>query len=454
MYQYDGVIYTPFCTHKLYIFPSIIVPSLLCNLNVDADKKITDIYFEAIVKKGVRGFGKMLNISDLPIIDFQSKDYLTKPLETLAKLSQKIKVGKSKRGIEILDYDLCRDAILDRRFGTGHPKLMKVLGLEEGPALSYKKNSISFHDRGETRRRLRIPLTKLMGPKGSERFRDDIKYVVKQTFSEISKNNEVDMIKALCDKIPSRVYCYWINAPQADADFVSRTSHIVQQVHTRDPKTAKEVSIGFEELLDYVDERIAISRKKLGDDLLSDLIRATDSGALSDDELRNWVVKMAEANTDNSSHQIAIAIIELASRPKIWKMLGTKPRLVPQALREVMRYHPRSLSTSRETLEDLELEGCFIPKGEAIFPNIAAAHWNPNYFPNPDIFDINRPEKPAHLNFGGGIFSCIGRFAVTIEIEEVVTFMTKEFPNFEIKKSLFSHSPMFTSVDELVGRLT
>ena len=30
----------------------------------------------------------MLNISDLPIIDFQSKDYLTKPLETLAKLSQ------------------------------------------------------------------------------------------------------------------------------------------------------------------------------------------------------------------------------------------------------------------------------------------------------------------------------------------------------------------------------
>ena len=114
----------------------------------------------------------MLNISDLPIIDFQSKDYLTKPLDTLAKLSQKIKVGKSKRGIEILDYDLCRDAILDRRFGTGHPKLMKVLGLEEGPALSYKKNSISFHDRGETRRRLRIPLTKLMGPKGSERFRE------------------------------------------------------------------------------------------------------------------------------------------------------------------------------------------------------------------------------------------------------------------------------------------
>tara|TARA_B100000965_G_C19590644_1_gene757818 strand:+ start:1516 stop:2709 length:1194 start_codon:yes stop_codon:yes gene_type:complete len=395
----------------------------------------------------------MLSISDLPRIDFHSNEYLTKPLETLANLSKQLKLGKSERGIEILDYNLCRDSILDRRFGTGHPKLMKVLGLEEGPALTYKKNSISFHDRGETRRRLRIPITKLMGPEGSERFRDDIRHVVKSTFQELPRNREVDLIKFLCDKIPSRVYCYWINAPQEDADFVSRTSHIVQQVHTRDPKTAKQVSVGFEDLLKYVDKRIKISRQALGDDLLSDLIRATDNGYLSDDELRNWVVKMAEANTDNSSHQIAIAIIELASRPKIWKLLAKNPHLVPQALREVMRYHPRSLSTSRETLVDVELAGFFIPKGEAIFPNIGAAHWNPNYFPNPEIFDINRPEKPAHLNFGGGIFSCIGRFAVTIEIEEVIAYMTKAFPNFKLIKSSFSHSPMFTSVEELFGSL-
>ena len=395
----------------------------------------------------------MLSISDLPRIDFHSNEYLTKPLETLANLSKQLKLGKSERGIEILDYNLCRDSILDRRFGTGHPKLMKVLGLEEGPALTYKKNSISFHDRGETRRRLRIPITKLMGPEGSERFRDDIRHVVKSTFQELPRNREVDLIKFLCDKIPSRVYCYWINAPQEDADFVSRTSHIVQQVHTRDPKTAKQVSVGFEDLLKYVDKRIKISRQALGDDLLSDLIRVTDNGYLSDDELRNWVVKMAEANTDNSSHQIAIAIIELASRPKIWKLLAKNPHLVPQALREVMRYHPRSLSTSRETLVDVELAGFFIPKGEAIFPNIGAAHWNPNYFPNPEIFDINRPEKPAHLNFGGGIFSCIGRFAVTIEIEEVIAYMTKTFPNFKLIKSSFSHSPMFTSVEELFGSL-
>ena len=388
---------------------------------------------------------------ELPEIDFQSSEYLSQPLKTLASYAQKFKLGRSKRGIEILDYDLCRETILDRRFGTGHPKLMKVLGMPEGPALSYKENSISFHDRGETRRRLRIPLTQLMGPSGSERFRLDIKNVVKNTFNDIPKNKNVDLIKYLCDQIPSKVYCYWLNAPQEDAEFVSRTSHIVQQVHTRDPATAQEVSAGFEALLDYVDKRIEYSRKNMGDDLLSDLIKATDEGYLTPSELRNWVVKLAEANTDNSSHQIAIAIIELSSRPKIWKKLGQDSSLIPQALREVMRYHPRSLSTSRETLENVNLDGYLIPKGEAVFPNIGAAHWNPNYFPEPEKFDINRPDKPTHLNFGGGIFSCIGRFAVTIEIEEVISFMCSQFPNFEITKSEFSHSPMFTSASVLEG---
>jgi cytochrome P450 len=66
---------------------------------------------------------------------------------------------------------------------------------------------------------------------------------------------------------------------------------------------------------------------------------------------------------------------------------------------------------------------------------------------------MHRPDKPAHLNFGGGIFSCIGRFAVTIEIEEVIAYMVTRYPDLRITTSAFSHSPMFTSVTALEGVL-
>ena len=118
-----------------------------------------------------------------------------------------------------------------------------------------------------------------------------------------------------------------------------------------------------------------------------------------------------------------------------------------------MRHHPRSLSTSQETLEDVNLVGISLPEGTAVFANIGTAHWNENYFPNPDQFDINHPDKPAHLNFGGGVFSCIGRFAVTIEIEEVIAYLAAHFLVLRNTKSVFSHSAMFTSVTALAAVL-
>ena len=388
-------------------------------------------------------------IDELPQIDFSDSGYLAAPLPTLASYASQWKLGRSSRGVEVLDYDLCREVMMSDNFGTGHPRLMDVIGFPEGPALHYKRNSISFHNRGETRKRLRAPLNRTLGMKGSQRFRTDIKQVVKQTIDEIPRDREVNLITELCDRIPSRVYCYWLNAPLEDAEFVSRTSHTVQQVHTRNPEHTTEITKAFEDLLEYVDTRIAATLKNPGDDLLSELVRATEDGQMSHDDLRNWVVKLAEANTDNSSHQIAIAVIELASRPQLWASLREDPSLIPQALDEVMRYHPRSLSTSREAMEDVIMDGVRIPKGTAVFANIGAAHWNPSQFPEPEQFNIHRPKLPAHLNFGGGSFSCIGRFAVTMEIEEVIAYLTANYSDLRIVRSGFDHSPMFTSVTAL-----
>ena len=62
----------------------------------------------------------------------------------------------------------------------GEPALAE--SLPEGRPLDYKRNSISFHNRGPRRRDLRLPVTKLMGPESTERFRADVRAVVDRTF--------------------------------------------------------------------------------------------------------------------------------------------------------------------------------------------------------------------------------------------------------------------------------
>ena len=142
-------------------------------------------------------------------------------------------------------------------------------------------------------------------------------------------------------------------------------------------------------------------------------------------------------------------MVELASRPDVWARLGQDPSLVPAAVREVMRFHPRSISTSREVMEDMEIEGTLLPKGTPVFANIGAAHWDARHYAAPDRFDIDRTDEPPHLNFGGGIFSCVGRYAVTMEVEEVISLLAQRHPNLRLDKTGFSHSPIFTSVSAL-----
>ena len=393
------------------------------------------------------------HLMDLPELDFTSPDYAARPFEVLADWARRWKIARSARGVELLDYDLCRKAIIDRRLGTGHPKLMNVLGLPEGRPLDYKRNSISFFNRGDRRRDLRRPVTKLMDETSVEGFRADIKATVRRVVDALPTDRSVDLIETLCDPIPSAVYCYWIGAPFEDAGFVARTSHTVQKVHTRNPDHTPAIVEAFESLIDYVDKHIAARRNNLGDDLLSNMIRAEQAGQLSADDLRNWVIKLAEANTDNSSHQIALAVAELASRPDIWGRLHADPSLAPRAVREVMRFHPRTISTSREVMEEHEIAGVTLPKGTPVFANIGATHWDDRYYANPQEFDIDRTDEPPHMNFGGGVFSCIGRFAVTAEVEEVIALLAARHPNLQIEAVEYDHSPMFSSVAKLTATL-
>ena len=82
---------------------------------------------------------KMSSIDLLPEMDFSTDDYRSHPFQSLAKQARSWRIARSSRGVEVLDYDLCRSMIVDRRLGTGHPKLMHLLGLPDGRGAELQK---------------------------------------------------------------------------------------------------------------------------------------------------------------------------------------------------------------------------------------------------------------------------------------------------------------------------
>ena len=106
-----------------------------------------------------------------------------------------------------------------------------------------------------------------------------------------------------------------------------------------------------------------------------------------------------------------------------------------QVLEEAMRMYPPVWLADREPLEDDEIEGVEIKKGEDIACFIYGLHRNPAYWESPDSFDPNRFTREnkkkrtpfAYLPFGGGPRLCIGKNFAQMEMQFMLSMLIKRY---------------------------
>ena len=167
-------------------------------------------------------------------------------------------------------------------------------------------------------------------------------------------------------------------------------------------------------------------------DLLSVLLSAGATHALSDDQICDEVISILLAGTETPASTLAWALHELATHPDIERRLhteidtvvGTRPvehsdlaklDFTRQVLTEVLRLHAVLLFTRRATT-DTELGGTRIPAGTEIAYSPYALHRDPDLYPQPTRFDPDRlhPDQAAKASraafqpFSAGRHKCIG----------------------------------------------
>jgi cytochrome P450 len=88
--------------------------------------------------------------------------------------------------------------------------------------------------------------------------------------------------------------------------------------------------------------------------------------------------------------------------------------------------------SGRVALEDVELAGRTIPKGESVLCLLGSANRDPAVYPDaPDRLDITRPNVRP-LSFGGGIHFCLGAQLARIEAEIAISTLLRRLPDLRI----------------------
>jgi hypothetical protein len=176
-----------------------------------------------------------------------------------------------------------------------------------------------------------------------------------------------------------------------------------------------------------------LRRGNPGDDLITQLVQAEEDGSkLSNEELTANIILLFGAGHETTVNLIGNGLLALYRNPDQLALLKANPGLITGAIEEFLRYDSSVQMTGRVALEDVELGGKVIPKGESVLSLLGSANRDPAIYPDrPDRLDITRPNVRP-LSFGGGIHFCLGAQLARIEAEVAISTLLRRLPELRL----------------------
>lgn len=126
------------------------------------------------------------------------------------------------------------------------------------------------------------------------------------------------------------------------------------------------------------------------------------------------------AGVDTTSGLLGHAVEILASSPMLQARLRGEPARIAGFVNETLRYRPplRRL-VGRRASAPLRLSGSEIAEGALLVFDLDGAHRDPQAYPDPDRFDVDRAGPPV-LAFGFGAHACVGAALARLEARVLV----------------------------------
>lgn len=169
------------------------------------------------------------------------------------------------------------------------------------------------------------------------------------------------------------------------------------------------------------------------DDLVSALVAAEEAGdRLSDDELISMLFLLLMAGYETTANLIGNGALALLDHPGQRHRLAADARLWPGAVEELLRYtNPVEHGSTRFALEDVELHGVRIRRGDKVLAMLSSANRDETVFPQADQFDLTRPPG-RHLALGLGRHYCLGASLARLEGTTALRVLFERFPDLHL----------------------
>ncbi len=221
--------------------------------------------------------------------------------------------------------------------------------------------------------------------------------------------------------LPVTVICELIGIPEPDREAFRPVARDLAGVfELTDLTTLPEINAAAVELLAYFTALAARRRADPHDDLLSDLLAASDrdDGQLTAAELLHNLTLLLVAGFETTTNLLGNGLNIILNDPPAGEAVRDASVSPAAFVEEVLRYDSPVQLTSRVGY-DTTLDGVPVPAGAGVVTILGAGNRDPRRFASPATFNPARPDG-GPLSFGGGAHFCIG--AALARLEGTVAF--------------------------------
>jgi cytochrome P450 len=277
-------------------------------------------------------------------------------------------------------------------------------------------------------------LDPLFTPREMARREPGITALVNEMIDRFADRRECDLHAEFAVPLPCTVFLRLLGLPLEDLEsFLAWKDGVIRPEGVSSPKEHSQAAApAAKQIYEYFDRAIDDHIDSARDDVLSALIAADLEGRpLTREELLDICFLFLIAGLDTVTDSLDCFFVYLARHPDQRRLLVEHPDILASAIEEMLRWETPVPGVARVAVQDVEVAGCPIGKGERVSPLLGAANTDPAEFPHPDIVDFRRNPN-RHRAFGGGPHRCLGSHLARIELRVALREFHWRIPDYEI----------------------
>jgi cytochrome P450 len=301
---------------------------------------------------------------------------------------------------------------------------------------------------GKDHVRLRKLVGKAFTPRRVEAIRPRVVELTNQLLGNLAATapgEVVDLRQTFAYPLPARLVADLIGmSEEARAETAKVIDMMVDTTVT--PEQAQGILLGWRTAMA---ELLAVKRQTPGDDITSDLIAARDEDGsrLTEAELTDTIFAILGAGSETTINFFDNAITALLTHPAQRELVLSGLASWNDVIDETLRVEsPLAHLPLRYAVEDIELDGVTIPKGDPILINYSAVGRDPAlHGDSADSFDITRADK-EHLSFGYGPHYCLGAGVARLVATIGLSGLFERFPELALAVDKADLEPLPTFI--------